>query len=91
MADRSGAPPGDTNVVSDCEPNLPWIKEKYEALVDGAVHAIGRARNVFLAINVASIFILSAQYNALVPWLRHYVDKPTLQELPASTQHCEQA
>jgi hypothetical protein len=50
---------------------MAWEQEKLKALLEAAGDAIRRARYVFAAINVAGILILSAQFNAYLPWLRN--------------------
>jgi hypothetical protein len=48
-----------------------WEKERLTALLDAAKTAISRSRYVFAAVNVATIVMLSAEYNGSIPWLRN--------------------
>jgi hypothetical protein len=52
---------------------IQWEEKRLAALVDAAEHAIQRARYVFIAINIAGIIMVVAQFNAALPWIRHSV------------------
>jgi hypothetical protein len=43
-----------------------WEEKRLAALIDAAEHAIQRARYVFIAINIAGIFMLVAQFNGVL-------------------------
>lgn len=47
-----------------------WEEKKLAALLEAASIAIKRARYVFIIINISAILIFSAEFNALVPWMR---------------------
>lgn len=59
-----------------------WRKEKYKAMLEAGGHAINRARYVFIAINVAGIFILIGLFNATFPWLRNSIVRAKVQIPP---------
>jgi hypothetical protein len=49
-------------------------RERLLAIKDGAITAIQRSRYVFLLINVSAIIIFAAEFNAMLPWIRHFKD-----------------
>lgn len=67
-----------------------WRKEKYKVLLEAGVHAINRARYVFLAINVAGVFVLLGLFNATFPWLRNSIERAKAMKLaPDHLQHIQ--
>jgi hypothetical protein len=50
--------------------NNNWEEKKLAALLEAASIAIKRARYVFIIINIGAILIFSAEFNALLPWMR---------------------
>jgi hypothetical protein len=59
------------------EIELSWEKEKCAALLEAAKTAVVRNRYVFAAVNIGAILMLSAQFNATVPWIRNTVERAT--------------
>jgi hypothetical protein len=52
-----------------------WEREKCGALLEAAKTAITRNRYVFGAVNLGAIVMLSAQFNAMVPWIRNTIER----------------
>src|SRR4051794_21201019 len=52
-----------------------WKKEKLSILIDAAVHAINRARYVFIVSNITGILILVGLFNSTFAWLRNAIER----------------
>ncbi|MHB2027046.1 MAG: hypothetical protein ACYCPQ_10525 [Elusimicrobiota bacterium] len=52
-----------------------WEEKKYEALVGAGVEAIKRTRQCFGVVCVAGFVLVSAQFNAYLPWMRRALDQ----------------
>ncbi|NNN06369.1 MAG: hypothetical protein HKL90_10755 [Elusimicrobia bacterium] len=63
-----------------------WNEKKMAALLDAGVDAIQRSRYVFIAITIAGILMLSAQFNAYLPWIREPVHMTSAEILKAATE-----
>lgn len=70
-----------------------WEEKKLAALLEAASIAIKRARYVFIIINVSAILIFSAEFNALVPWMRWPIRRestdPKIREVLLNVFHRE--
>ena len=54
---------------------ITWEKERLASLLEAAKSAVARSRYVFGAINVATIQVLSAEFNFLAPWIRNVIPR----------------
>ncbi|HUY31426.1 MAG TPA: hypothetical protein VMV69_01495 [Pirellulales bacterium] len=52
-----------------------YDEKKLGELLDAGKRAVARARFVLLAITIAGVLMLSAQFNLYAPWLRNNIDK----------------
>jgi hypothetical protein len=69
-----------------------WRKEKLAALLEAAVHAISRARYVFVISNIAGILILTGLFNSTFPWIRNSIERARIaQPVPPHLAHLEKA
>lgn len=48
-----------------------WKEKKFEALANASIEANRRSRGIFGVINIIGFILLSAQFNAYLPWIRH--------------------
>ena len=62
--------------------SAPWEKERLTALLEAAKLAISRSRYVFAAINIATLIMLSAEFNGTIPWVRNALVRAKELKLP---------
>lgn len=63
-----------------------WEKEKLSALLEASKSAISRSRYIFGAINIATILMLSAQFNFLTPWVRNAINRAPTEKIREALQ-----